>query len=79
MTHLDSQVQQFGGFTPGKRVFGLDPEIPIGTAGSPHFSDFMNPKAPRKTKTHRLVGGIRQIRQASAVADFDGKTKFALG
>ena len=37
MMHLDSQVQKFVGVTPAKRVFGRALEMPIGTAGNPHF------------------------------------------
>ena len=40
---LNSQVQQFDGFAPGKSVFGRAPKIPIGTVGGSHFGDFTNP------------------------------------
>ena len=43
--HLNSQVQQYGGFTPGGRVFGRTPKLPIEAAGNPFFEDFMNPAA----------------------------------
>ena len=35
--HLNSQVQQYDGFTPGHRVFGRTPKLPIGAAGNPNF------------------------------------------
>ena len=34
---------------------------------------FANPKEPRATKTHNPHGIIRQIRQASTAADFNGE------
>ena len=37
------------------------------------FSDFVNPKEARKTKTHRIFLIIRQIRQASVTGNFNGK------
>ena len=73
MMHLNSQAQQFGGFTPGQRVFGRTPKMPTGAVSNPHFTDFMNPKDARTTKTHHLLGIIHQIRQASSTADFNGK------
>ena len=48
--HLNSQVQQYGGFTPGQRAFGRAPKLPIGTAGNPNFSDFMKPVTSPTTK-----------------------------
>ena len=48
--HLNSQVQQYDGFTPGQRVFGRTPKLPIGTAGNPNFSDFMKPVTAPTTK-----------------------------
>ena len=65
---LNSQVPQFGARTPGKRVFGLSPKMPIGAVGSPHFPDSANPKGAQSTKTHHLLWLIRQIRQASLTA-----------
>ena len=32
-------------FTPGARVFGRAPKLPIGAIASPHFKDFTNPNA----------------------------------
>ena len=76
MMRLNSQVQQFGGFTPGGRggggVFGMTPKMPIGAAGSPHFEDFTNPKEAKITKTHHLLAIILQIRQESITAYFNG-------
>ena len=77
-THLNSQVQQFDGFTTGQRVFGGTPKMPIGTAGSPNFEDFTNPKEAQTPKTRHLLGIIRQIRQASQTADFNGKLNLRL-
>ena len=37
MMHLGYQVQHFDGFAPGKLVFGLTPEMPIGAVDNPHF------------------------------------------
>ena len=51
---LNSQVRQFFGFTPGRRVFGRAPKIPIGDVGSPNFEDFTNPVEAPTTETHHL-------------------------
>ena len=70
---LNSQVRQFGGFAPGKRVFGRTPRMPIGTIGNPYFEDFTNPKEAHTAKTHGLIGLIHKIRQASTNADFTNR------
>ena len=68
MMRLNPQVQQFGGLTHEKRVFGGDPKMPIGAAGNPHFEDFVNPKEAQTRKTHHFLGIIHHIRQASITA-----------
>ena len=70
---LNSQVRQFGGFTPWKVIFGRAPKMPIGPVGNPHFEDFTNPAEASTTKTHHLIGIIQKIRQASLSAYFSGK------
>ena len=70
---LNSQVRQFGGFAPGRRVFGRTPKMPIGAAGNPHFDDFMNQKEAPAAKTHHLLGAIQKIRHASLNGDFVNK------
>ena len=75
MMHLKSQVQQFGGFAHGHRVFGWAPGIRIGAVANPHFADFTNPYEAITTKTHHLHGIIRQIRQSPLEAYFNGKLK----
>ena len=75
---LNSQVRQFGGFTPGKRVSGRTPKMPIDKVGNPHFGDFTNPVEASSTKTHHLIGVIQQIRQESLSSDFSGKLNLAL-
>ena len=46
MLHLNSQVRQYDGFTPRRRVFGTTPKIPIGSVGSRNFNDFVLRKNP---------------------------------
>ena len=75
---LNSQVQQFGGFAPGKRVPGRTPKMPIGEIGNPLFGDFTNPPEAPVTKTHGLLSAIRKIRHASLNADFSNKMNMAL-
>ena len=72
MMHLNSLLQKIGDVAPGKRVFGRDPKMPIGPVCNPHFSDFANPKGRKTTKTHHLPGVIRQFRQSSLTAAFNG-------
>ena len=38
----------------------------------------MNPKEPPETQTHHILGVIRQIRQASCAADFNGELNLRL-
>ena len=78
MMHLNSHVRQFGGFTPGQRVFGRAPKMPIGAVGNPHFDDFTNPVEASYAETHHLLGTSRQIIQASLAAHFSGKLNWAL-
>ena len=75
---LKSQVRQFAGFAPGKRVFGRTPKIHIGEIGNPHFDDFANPKDAPTSKTQGLIGVIRKIRHASPNADFSNKLNTTL-
>ena len=76
--HLNSQVRQFSGFAPGKRVFGRTPKMPIGANGNPHFGDFTNPGDSPTSETQWLIGVIHKIRQASTDADFINKLNTAL-
>ena len=75
---LNSQVQQFGGFAPGQRVFGRTPKKPIAAVGNPHFDDFANPKEARAEETHHSLGAMREIRQASINGDFVNKLNLRL-
>ena len=48
--HLNSQVQQYDGFTPRQRAFWAGAEITDWEGGQPEFSDFTKPVTapPRK-------------------------------
>ena len=76
--HINSQVRQYDGFTPGHRVSGWAPKLPIGTLGNPNFADFTNPIAAPAAKSLCLVNTISQIRKASSEADFNGKMQLCL-
>ena len=78
MMRLNAQVRQFGGFTPGGRVFGRTQKMSTGAVGNPHFADFMNPVGAPTTKSHHSIGVIQQTRQASLIAYFSGKLNSAL-
>ena len=78
MMHMNSQVQQYDGFTPGQRVFGRTPKLPIGSIDNPFFGDFTNPAEAPATKTQNLTSAIYEIRQASLKADFQNKLNTAL-
>ena len=67
---LNSQVHQYGGFTPGRRVFGRTPKLAIGAGDNPFFGDFINPLEEPTAKTHNLISIIFKIREASLKADF---------
>ena len=76
--HLNSQVQQYDGFTPGQRVFGRTPKLPIGAADNPNFTDFANPTTAPTAESLNLINTIFQIRKASSEADFNGKMQLCL-
>ena len=70
--HLNSQVQQYDGFTPGQRLFGRTPKLPIGAAGSPNFR--FHEASCRSN--HEIVEFDKydfQIRKAPSAAGFNGK------
>ena len=73
MMHMNSQVQQYGGFTPGQRVFGRTPKLPIGATDNPFFEDFMNPAEAPATEKRNSIVAIYEIRQASLKEDFRSK------
>ena len=75
MVRLNSHVHRSVAPTPGRRVFGRTPKMPIGAVSNPNFADFTKPKEAGTTKTHHLLVVIRQIRQASLAADFNGELK----
>ena len=56
--HLNSEVRQYDGFTPGRRVLGRAPKWPIGTVGNRNFTDPMKPIAAPTTKSLSLVNTI---------------------
>ena len=58
MLQLNPQVQQYAGFTPGKRVVGRAPETPIGTAGDLFRNDVMNPETPTVPQTHQVIAKL---------------------
>ena len=70
---LNSQVQQYDGFTPGKRVFWRGPKLPIGAVGNPFFEYFMNPADAPTAETQNLISMIFEIRQAPLTSDFRNK------
>ena len=64
----------------GRSVFGRAPKMPIVAVNNPNFDYFTNPVGGGPTtKTHHLLGGIQQIRQAHLIAYFSGGLKLALG
>ena len=72
MSHLHSQVPQYGGFATGKRVSGGVPKIPLGAAVDPHFMDFMFFGEFHVTQTHDLLVKLRTIQRESLDIDFRG-------
>ena len=43
MMHMNAKVQQYGGYTPRRRVFRRDPKLPIGAIDNPFFWGFYEP------------------------------------
>ena len=65
LRRLNVQVQQYDGFTPGRRVFGRAPKLPVGAVGSPHFSYFTNLNDSTVTETNGAMAKLREIQNAS--------------
>ena len=67
MMHLNSQVQPYGGFTNGQRVFGRGPKLSIGAVDNPHFKGAIyqngSPFIQTKERVSEAVG-ISQIAPA---------------
>ena len=55
MAHFKSKAREYGGLTPGHRVVGRSPKMPIATAGSPHVKDFTPQNESHVTKARDLV------------------------
>ena len=56
---LNSQVQQYGGFTPVRRVSGQAPKLLIG-AVDPFFGDFAGQLGERAAETRCLLTATRK-------------------
>ena len=74
---LDSKLQ-YGDFTPGHRVFGRAPKLPIGAVAGPHFRDFTNTNDAPVTQPHALLVKLGGIKRASIEGDFRGKFYLSL-
>ena len=57
MMRLNSQVQQYDGFTPGQRFLGRTPKLPIGAVGNP-FSKILRTR--RKNPTQKRIVPFRR-------------------
>ena len=78
MLHLCPQSQQYDGFTPGQRVPGRTPKMPIGVTGDPSPCDFMNPADTPVAPTHQVRVELREMQQASLKIGFGGKFNMTL-
>ena len=78
MMRLNSQVQPYGGFTPGRRVFGRTPQLPIGPICNPFLGYFMNLAGAPTAKRRNLISAIYEIRHASLTAHFQNKLNTTL-
>ena len=72
MAHLDSKVQQYHGFTPGRRFFGRDPKFPIAPVGIPNVKDFTHPNPLTVTKGRGVSAELREMHKASLESDPQG-------
>ena len=68
---LNAQAQKYDGFTPAGRVFGRTPEMPIGTADNPFFSDFTNPEDPTVARAQKAIAKLSEIENSSLESDFN--------
>ena len=70
---LNSQVRQYDGFTPGRRVSGRTPKMQGCTIDNPFRNDVMNPTDSPFTQTHQAIAHVMDIQKASLEIDFNGK------
>ena len=75
---LNPHLQQYGRFTPGRRVFGRAPKMPIAAVGGPNFCDFTNRNDPPATQTRQVLSNLMRIQRASLRSDFRGKFNLSL-
>ena len=73
MLQLNSQVQEYDGFTPVRRVSGRAPKMAIGSVDNPFFNDFTNPEDSPVAQTHQVLAKLRDIRKSSLEIDFNEK------
>ena len=72
---LNSQIQKYGGFTGGERVFGRAPKLQIGAVGTPHFIDFVYQNGAPVIQTE-CVRGIAGNSKSVFINRFSGKIQF---
>ena len=76
--HFNSPAHQCDGFTPGRRVFGRTPKMPIGAAGNPFYNESMNPADSLVARARRVLAELREIQKDSQESDFNGKPNLSL-
>ena len=79
MIRLNSIVQRYDGFTPGRRVPRRAPKLAIGAVGNPHFRDFTNCNDFPSTRTHGALVGFREIHRSSLERNSQGRFNLSLG
>ena len=75
MSQLNPQAQQYECFTPGRRVVGRTPKIPIGAAGNPFRNAFTGRPTPQVTQTIPSACETDGIQKSSLRSGFNGKFK----
>ena len=61
--HLNTQAQQYGGFTPARRVSDRTPELPIANVGIPRFRYFTNPGDPPLAQNARSYRNLEKYKE----------------
>ena len=60
---LNSEILQYAGITPGQRVFGGSPKLPIGAVDNPTFKDCVATNETPVVQTHRALVNFRGVRK----------------
>ena len=79
MIRLNSQLQQFGGFTTRRRVFGRAPQLHFGAVDNPAFNKYFTFQNDQPViQTMNALVKLMEIQKADLQSDFQEKLNLSL-